>query len=665
MSMVASSANVRRRRDRATRRIVESSQSSQAAKVGDSPVLADVGAQDEDWVSDLPFSGQQVYGEIHEDDPQLDLRTQSEVMIDDQDEDVSSEEGATRIYAKPTYTLPLPLQDVERLSIRSQASSPEDYQVASRYTTFLATLCQETATQEVLPHSLPMLQLAISTAQSISLDESNAADPELDLYAHALILHVWLLVWHWLQHNSYPEENESLSAQWASYSLSAHTLVQPNCKVSLEKFIFVTGYWEERLCKMGKGNTWLRVYRYNNIPQMDPDNPCPRNSIADEYMRVLEAKGKGGLALFLLEAGLKEPGMPLALMLDTSEEKKFALAEIIGILNSMDTELIKALVEGLVSKKAAIPGHNVNQVLSRFNPPKMIQPSIYMNSICDGMGISPTPAQWRLVCDQMMEYVGQSHASDEMAAEIDQLIYPSTRWPAELARKGLRRYTEWKSYLVDEDRFPCTGRRDIVRYFVDRMRHRIETEKDHIPLDAPVIEIGFSIDPQKRLREHRRHWNSNYLMNLAQASFQHIFPDMFHLDQHIIYQCYRAPQTWFSEIILTQLAQGYTEGAGGFSHYPVGFSNGSAYCSTGLEAWARFGDTAYKSGTLAAGLEDMIAAAEKRTEKIKATRKEREREREVLDLEIKRQKALLGVIEAMTKFTEAESRLRQRHSDQL
>lgn len=199
----------------------------------------------------------------------------------------------------------------------------------------------------------------------------------------------------------------------------------------------------------------------------------------------------------------------------------------------------------------------------------------------------------------------------------------------------------------------------MMQYFVDRMRHPIKTEKDHVPLDAPVVEIGFSIDPQKRLREHRRHRNSNYSMNLTQVSFQYMFLDVFHLDQHIIYQCYRPPQTWFGEIVLTQLAQGYTDGAGGFSHYPAGFSNGSAYRSTGLKAWARFADTAYNSGTLAAELESMITDAEERTEKIKALRTGCEREREVLTLKIKRQKALLKVIGAMTKFTEAESRLSQ------
>ncbi len=55
----------------------------------------------------------------------------------------------------------------------------------------------------------------------------------------------------------------------------------------------------------------------------------------------------------------------------------------------------------------------------------------------------------------------------------------------------------------------------------------------------------------------------------------------------------------------------------------------------------------------------MITDAEERTEKIKALRTEREREREVLTLKIKRQKASLKVIGAMTKFTEAESRLSQ------
>lgn len=69
---------------------------------------------------------------------------------------------------------------------------------------------------------------------------------------------------------------------------------------------------------------------------------------------------------------------------------------------------------------------------------------------------------------------------------------------------------------------------------------------------------------------------------------------MFRLQQHIIYACWRKEQTWLGEIVFTQLGQGYTEGAGGFSHYPAGHSNGSAYRSTSDKDWHRFAVEAFR-----------------------------------------------------------------------
>lgn len=173
----------------------------------------------------------------------------------------------------------------------------------------------------------------------------------------------------------------------------------------------------------------------------------------------------------------------------------------------------------------------------------------------------------------------------------------------------------------------------MVLYFVDQMRQRIANEADHTPLSAPVIEIGFSIDPYHRLREHRRHRKSNYLMNLAEATFKHVFPDTFGLHQKVIFTCYRPAQPWISEVILTQLAQGYTEGAGGFSHHPAGYSNGGAYRRISEKAWAGFLAKANERDALEEGLAEINAATQARINARKAEEVERERERKELELE--------------------------------
>ena len=66
-------------------------------------------------------------------------------------------------------------------------------------------------------------------------------------------------------------------------------------------------------------------------------------------------------------------------------------------------------------------------------------------------------------------------------------------------------------------------------------------------------------------------------MNLAEAVLQYVFPEMFRLQQRTIFGCFRPLQDWHAEVALTQLAQGYTKGARGFSHHAVGFYNNSAW----------------------------------------------------------------------------------------
>lgn len=51
----------------------------------------------------------------------------------------------------------------------------------------------------------------------------------------------------------------------------------------------------------------------------------------------------------------------------------------------------------------------------------------------------------------------------------------------------------------------------------------MEGELEHAPLNVPVVEIGYSTEPMRRLQEHFEHESSNYLMNLAEALFEYEF----------------------------------------------------------------------------------------------------------------------------------------------
>ena len=230
------------------------------------------------------------------------------------------------------------------------------------------------------------------------------------------------------------------------------------------------------------------------------------------------------------------PNSALRVLMQQVLSSQVVLGDLIAMLFSMGSDMLKAIIEGQLQRKSKLRHTDIYNAVRR-NPIDM--PGCYMNSICDLQGHSPTPAQRDLVCNTMLEYVDSgANRHDTLAASIDQLIHPSTMWPITLADKGLRRYTEWRSHLTHRNQSPSSRRR-MVRFFVSQLQQRLSEEPSlHTPLSAPVVEVGFSIRPDKRLREHRHHDNSNYLMNLSEACFEHVYPGMFKLQQDVVFTCW-------------------------------------------------------------------------------------------------------------------------------
>ena len=65
-------------------------------------------------------------------------------------------------------------------------------------------------------------------------------------------------------------------------------------------------------------------------------------------------------------------------------------------------------------------------------------PSIYMDCICDHMGISPTPLQWQVLSRHMIAYVSGGAEGGALKGTVDQLICPSPKRPSSLAKRDLR-----------------------------------------------------------------------------------------------------------------------------------------------------------------------------------------------------------------------------------
>ena len=544
--------------------------------------------------------------EAQADDPQLDWRTQDPTQLPiEEDEVFSDPDELSEVDYDPH--IPQAVLVAQDASQARPVMNLVDVKIHERYLNFLRELCDETGTDSLASKVEDGLSHTLHRAQSVSLDRDSSENNEIDTYAFALVIHVWQVVYLRAHYGLFP--NDSLALDFGAYLLSAHTVAQRHCDADFQKLRSAVQYWERRLndarnCGLWRKEAWLR-----GIAELDPALHQNRNEIANEYLNTLLGKGKSQLALLVMQKDASGPhSTPLRRYTEGSySEKNWALGEIISILASMDNELLKSLIDGSLSRKAEIPAFDVSNALQRMRDQKPYPPSIYQNCICDRMGISPTPIQWERVCNSMLEYIRGGDDSNDLAFKVDQLIYPTDQWPTHLARLGLRRYTEWRSFIEDDgDRRLSSRHRGMVRHFVSEMMIRIKVDlssgKGNIPLAAPVIEIGFSINPLHRLREHRQHQQSNYLMNLAEAMFKHVYPGTFRLQQLVIYACYGPSHPWFSEIILTQLGQGYTEGAGGFSHYPAGRSNGSAYQKTSRGEWDKFEYEAGRSGLLDAEL---------------------------------------------------------------
>ena len=612
------------------RNVIESSPSQGEAQLDDPN-------GNDDELDDLINSQLISIEEAEPDDPQVDWRTQATARANlPVDEDILSEpDELPEVEVEPP-----PPRSLKLIEDAISLHDPMILEVHARYLEFLVKLCEKTETIELTSHVRRALPHVVRRAQSIALNKDLTATKDLDSYALGLVVYVWLVVALGMQHGVPP--SESLVLGFGSYMLSAHAIVADYCNVSFKEHRLTVLYWERRLENAPTRIIWSKEGWFRNIMELPLTKTSNRNDTATEYTRVLNFEGKARLAnLIMKKAAASHHNTPLSSYTGAQLSKRsWALSEIITILATMDTDLLTALIDGSLPRKAEVPLGAVSNALQRMSEQKPMPPSIYMNCISDRMGISPTPFHWQTVCHHMMLYVSGGAESDALAGIVDQLIYPNPKWPQSVAQLGLRRYTEWRSYIEgDGDRYPSHRHRHMVRHFVTEMQARIDADvgagKGSVPFAAPVIEIGFSINPVARLKEHRQHHHSNYLMNLSEAMFQHLYPDSFRLQQLVIYTCHRPSHPWFGEIIFTQLAQGYTEDAGGFSHYPAGRSNGSAYNRTSKSDWTKYGYEARRSGNLRRELEGISNHAKTRyqlaVEQEKLKKEAGDRELELLD----------------------------------
>lgn len=526
---------------------------------------------------------------------------------------------------------------------------PTAQRVHSRYTDFLKLLCRETLTENAIIYTMIGLPEAVSTAEGLRLDQDHSSNMEHDLFAIALVIHVWQVVCMRLQHGVFSNEEDSLSTHCGTYFVSAYSIGRDLCKASQSSYKLALEHWEELLWHTGNGRQWQNKPWSANIPLENCNESPHRNETADRYLAAMDESGRGGLMPVIEDEEAKGEWTQLRKLLE--DNTRLARSDMLLLLASMDDALLRAIIDWQVPRKAEIPGGAVYEALERCNAQGNSQPGTYLIAICDRMGLSPTPAHWDVVCDDMLDYIESDHDYDEYAREVDQLIHPKAEWYDGLASLGLRRYTDWKEVVDGNKMVKSSHPRDWVRNFVGQLRLRMEGKPGHAPLSVPVVEVGYSTELMSRLQQHLEHESSNYLMNLSEALFEYEFLGSFRLQQNVVYVCFRPIQTWLSEIIITQLAQEYIKGGGGFRYKTAGQLDECGYTSVADEDWDRYEKQA--GATVDAYLDEYGASAER------SHREMMRRQQERFAAEKRYLESVIDLVDALQELEQAQSRAGQ------
>ena len=312
-----------------------------------------------------------------------------------------------------------------------------------------------------------------------------------------------------------------------------------------------------------------------------------RNALEQAFMEAHLDDHLFRLSCRILDAELNGPRSPLhRLVLEGRQTIKGKLVEMLA---SADWDIVRACIIGdlplEIRKRRSHAGEAVRSLTDDSAP------GIYSNYITDSTGLSPTAEQYLDICDDLELYSSMSFTagSNLWRATIDQAHRCPASWTIAQNQAGFARYLDWWPIMVKKNGQHSKKRREVVARFVKELRERcmglVEKGLGRRPLHPPLVEIGYSIHPASRLRQHASHHSSNYLMNLTEALLKERYNGGFGLTQGVLFRVWDPLHPWLAEIAFTQLAQGYISQAGGFSHFPAGFSNSSAWKTLSMAQW--------------------------------------------------------------------------------
>lgn len=212
------------------------------------------------------------------------------------------------------------------------------------------------------------------------------------------------------------------------------------------------------------------------------------------------------------------------------------------------------------------------------------RPGIYCNSIgrtSDGSALSRN--ELIIVVEKMQAYIDNDSDNPQSNIDIDSV-------------KGTWKHAHQR-YLVKP------AWRVQIERFIDGIKKRLLTSPyPDSPMESAILEFGYGLYIPDRLKAHRSHTDSNYIMNLYESICRVMWPGIFRLHQFAIFLIVTPDEAATSEMVLILCGNGYHTHGTGFSHHAAGQSSSKAFQLFKPWMTAEFLEWSTKNGPLEANV---------------------------------------------------------------
>lgn len=195
---------------------------------------------------------------------------------------------------------------------------------------------------------------------------------------------------------------------------------------------------------------------------------------------------------------------------------------------SVHREIPDGLIDGTLVPRCSDPSTPEAKIVAKFKErtDAVSHPGVYQQGIATTEGLSPTTTEHKKAIKDVYNYrFGKWHHDQSLAHAIDSIMEPHTSM-ADI-RKGFRKY------LRNHEELPIEGRKQAASTFCKVFSAALEkvlaNDQDELHKHI-LVEFGFSSQLKDRLRQHRKHESSNFLMNLYHACLMYR-----HRDKYILY----------------------------------------------------------------------------------------------------------------------------------